>query len=173
MVGFQGKVTFSELRRGLFRSYSTLRHLLFIIFLALTIFSFFILLVKDALSIINGSFLLISFLVFTDSLWRPFLAAYMSLRKTSFYYFPVHGIADEEKITIENGQIKIESQWNSFTKYKLFADMVLLYKGNMLSWIFPSTLFSSQQEWLKFRGLIKNKIPITPKKIVELKKTNE
>lgn len=67
-------------------------------------------------------------------------------------------MADENGITIENGETKIESVWSAFSRYKIFNEMVLLYRGKKGMNIFTLNLFASVQEWNNFKELVKAKI---------------
>jgi len=65
------------------------------------------------------------------------------VRKAIFRNYSNQGMADENGITIENGETKIESVWSAFSRYKIFNEMVLLYRGKKGMNIFTLNLFAS------------------------------
>jgi len=66
--------------------------------------------------------------------------------------------ADENGITLENGEIKVEYAWGDFTQYKIFDAMALLYRGKRGMNIFTLGLFASPQEWQNFKDLVEARI---------------
>ena len=103
-------------------------------------------------------FWVVVLLVAAMDLWLPFLYAQRTNRAGSIYRYPIRGTADENGITVENGEVKADFVWSAFTRYKIFDEMLLLYRGQRGMNIFTLGLFASQPDWQNFKELVQTRI---------------
>jgi hypothetical protein len=157
-INYQGKLTPSDVRKAIFRNYSKLRFWLSAVAIGLVVVWIIYSIIKFPYSESEMLFWAAVLFVAAMDLWLPFLYAQRTNRKGSFYMYPIQGSADENGITLENGELKLESVWSAFTRYKIFDEMVLLYRGKKGLNIFTLNLFASEQEWKNFKELVKEKI---------------
>jgi YcxB-like protein len=157
-IHYQGKITPSDVRKAIFRNYSRVRFWISYFLLGLVIVWIIYSIIKFPYSGSEILFWAAVLFVAAMDLWLPFLYARRTNRKGSFYMNPIQGIADENGITLENGELKLESVWSKFTRYKIFDKMVLLYRGKKGLNIFTSALFASEEDWKNFKNLVQAKI---------------
>ena len=158
-ITYQGKITPADVRAAIFRNYAKFRFGLSAVLIGLAILWIVYSIIKFPVTeseILFGAAVLI---IASMDLWLPFLYARRTDRAGSIYRFPIQGTADENGITVENDEIKIEPVvWSAFTRYKIFDEMVLLYRGKSGMIILTLDLFASKQEWQNFKDLVKTKI---------------
>ena len=163
-MNYQGKITPSDVRKAIFRNYAKYRFWISAILIGLVVVWIVYSIIKFPFSESAVFFWVAVLLIAAMDLWLPFLYAQRTNRRGSFYMNPIHGIADENGITVENSETKIEIVWGEFTRYKFFNKMVLLYRGKKSMNIFTLDLFAGEQEWKNFKELVKAKISMDMKK---------
>jgi hypothetical protein len=157
-IAYQGKITPSDVRKALFRNYSKLRFGLSAVLIGLAVVWIVFSIIKFPTTGSDVFFWAVVLFIACMDLWLPFLYARRTDRAGSIYRLPIRGTADENGITLENDEIKIEPVWSTFTRYKIFDEMVLLYRGKSGMIILTLDLFASQPEWQNFTDLVKTKI---------------
>jgi hypothetical protein len=95
---------------------------------------------------------------FSFPFWLPLFFANSYERPENIYRYPVSGEIDEEEILLVSNSARSTFQWNFYTKYYFYKDMVLLFHGNNSLDIFSRSLFSTEEDWQSFIQLVKTKI---------------
>jgi len=96
--------------------------------------------------------------LFTFPWWFPFLLSSSYDRDENIYRTPVHGIINENGISIEGRQQKLNPGWEMFNGYHLGENLVLIYQGKNGFNIFTRELFAAETDWAQFKGLLGQKI---------------
>jgi hypothetical protein len=162
-ITYQGKITPSDVRKAIFRNYAKFRFGLSAVLIGLAVLWIVYSIIKFPVTqsgILFGAAVLI---IASMDLWLPFLYAQRTNQAGSIYRHPIQGTADENGIAVENDEIKIEPAWSVFTRYKIFDEMVLLYRGKSGMIILTLGLFANKQEWQNFKDLVKTKISMSIK----------
>ena len=157
-ITYQGKITPSDVRKAIFRNYSRFRFWISAVLIGLAVVWMVYSVIKFPYSEGETFFWAALILIASMDVWLPFLYARRTNQKGSFYRSPLQGSADENGITVENGERKIEYVWSAFTRYKIFNEMVLLYRGKKGMNIFTLDLFASEEDWQNFKNLLEAKI---------------
>jgi hypothetical protein len=157
-ITYQGKITPADVRKAIFRNYAKFRFWISAVLIGLAVLWMVYSVIKFPYSEGETFFWAALILITSMDLWLPFLYARRTNQKGSFYRSPIQGSADENGITVENGERKIEYVWSAFTRYKIFNEMVLLYRGKKGMNIFTLDLFASEQDWQNFKNLMEAKI---------------
>jgi len=157
-ITYQGKITPSDVRKAIFRNYSKFRFLFSVFLIGAAVVWMVYSILKFPYSGSETFFWIAVLVVASMDLWLPFLYARRTNRAGSVYRYPIHGTADENGITVEYEEKKAELAWSAFTRYKIFDEMVLLYRGKSGMNIFTLGLFVGQQEWQNFKELVETKI---------------
>jgi hypothetical protein len=157
-IAYHGKITASDVRKAITRNYSKFRFGFSAVLIGLALIWMVYAILKFPLSAGEALFWVAVLIVASMDLWLPFLYVRRTDRAGSVYRFPIQGSADENGLTVGNGEIKVEYGWSDFSGYKFFDEMVLLYRGKRGMNIFTLDLFASPQEWQNFKELVKAKI---------------
>ena len=157
-ITYQGKITPSDVRKAIFRNYSKVRFGLSAVLIGLAVVWIVFSIIKFPTTESDVLFWAVVLIITSMDLWLPFLYARRTDRAGSIYRLPIRGAADENGITVENDEIKIEYAWSGFIRYKTFDKMVLLYRSKSGMIILTLDLFASQPEWQNFKDLVKTKI---------------
>jgi hypothetical protein len=157
-ITYQGKITPADVRKAIIRNYSKFRLGLSAVLIGLAglwmVYSIITFPFSEGEILFWAAVLIIA----SMDLWLPFLYARRTNRAGSIYRYPIQGTADENGITVENCEIQTESVWSAFTRYKIFNEMVLLFRGKSGMIIFTLDLFVSEPEWQNFKVLVKTKM---------------
>ncbi|MBN2387639.1 MAG: hypothetical protein JXB85_11520 [Anaerolineales bacterium] len=170
-IQYHGKVTVADVRKAIFLNYSPLYIGLTVVLSLVTLGVFLYILVLNPTGE-SPSFIWLFLLgLLSMPLWQPFLTARSAERKGSLYANLLRGEVDEGGFSVDTGERRAESAWDSFTHHKKTESMVLLYKGKYCVNIFTPRLFAGQQEWERFVGLVGGKLPERmPRKPVQVEK---
>ncbi len=95
---------------------------------------------------------------FSFPFWLPLFFANSYERPENIYRYPVSGEIDEDEILLVSNSARSTLQWNFYTKYNFYKDMVLLFRGNNSLDIFSRSLFSTEEDWQSFIELAKTNI---------------
>lgn len=158
-IEYHGKITVADVRRAIFLNYAPallwLNGFLLVSVLAAVVYF--------ALNgILPGSYLpFIFFVLFVlaTPYYQPFLSARSAEKPGSIYRHPIRGVVDENGVTTDNGEMHVETPWDSYTHFKQAREMLLLYKGKYCVNIFTPALFASRQEWEAFLSLVRERLP--------------
>ena len=101
---------------------------------------------------------LIPLVAMTFPWWSPYLQLSTYDQAGSLYRNNIFGLIDENGITINSVDVKINFQWKAVVKYVLSADILLLYQGKNYFSIFTKSMFRNQNDWEGFISLIKTKL---------------
>jgi hypothetical protein len=157
-IPYQGKITPSDVRKAIFRNYSRFRFAFSAVLIGAALVWMVYSIIKFPYVGSETLFWAAVLIVASMDLWLPFLYSLRTNRAGSAYRLPIHGSADENGITLENGEIKVEYAWGDFTQYKISDAMALLYRGKRGMNIFTLGLFASPQEWQNFKDLVEARI---------------
>ena len=170
-INYAGKVSKDEFLKALFlqnKQYRVYKWVLGIVlaFFALSILYMTIQGAPELDTILQYAFPggLIPLVAMTFPWWSPYLQLSAYDQPGNIYLSNVFGLIDENRITINGGNVKGDFPWTAFVRYEISNDVLLLYQGKNNFNIFTKNMFSNQSDWEKFVSFIKTKVSVNQKR---------